>query len=103
MKKLNRVIQKIKNDYQEFKEDMYAEDPADVFDSAGKIFVINEIYYLLTDVYEFQQEEIATVLTFRGNILEQIYEEWLHTDYMHHDIFEDMITKTLQLLKEASK
>ena len=102
MKKLNRVIQKIENDYQEFKAAMYAEDSAEVFESAGKILTINEIYYLLTNSYEFSQEEIGTVLAFKGNILEQIYDEWLHTDCSYHDLIEDTIVKTLTLIKEGT-
>lgn len=99
MKKLNRAIQKIENDYQEFKAAMYAEDSVTVYENAYKIYCIYEIHDILTDSYDLSWNEIATILNFKGNILEQIYDEWLHTDYSHRDLFEDTITKTLNLLK----
>lgn len=101
MKMLNRVLQKIENDYQEFKASMFAEDVTAVFERAYKIFCIRDIYYVLTDSYKFSQDEISTILDFKGNILEQIYDEWLHTDYRQQDLFDDTIVKTLNLLKEA--
>ena len=101
MKKLNRAIQKIENDYQEFKTAMCAEDSVMVYENAYNISCIYEIYDILTDAYDFSWNEIATILNFKGNILEQIYDEWLHTDYSYRDLFEDTITKTLNLLKGA--
>lgn len=102
MKKLNRAIQKIENDYQEFKAAMYAEDSVTVYENAYKIFCIYEIHDILTDSYDFSCAEIATILDFKGNILERIYDEWLHDDYSyHHNLLEDTITKALNLLKGA--
>ena len=103
MKKLNRVIQKIENDYQEFKAAMYLEDAAVVYENAYKISCIYEIYDILRDSYDFSWEEIATILNFKGNILEQIYDEWLHDDYSYHrDLIDNTITKALKLLMGAS-
>lgn len=99
MKKLKRAFQKIENDYQEFKDSMLSENTEVVFENAYKIFCVNEIYYVLTNSYEYSRTDIHTVLNFKGNILEQIYDEWLHTDYSHQDLFDDTITKTLNLLK----
>ena len=100
MKKLNRVFQRVENDYQEFKAAMYAEDAAVVYENAYKISCIYEIYDILRDSYEFSSTEIATILDFKGNILEQIYDEWLHNDYSyHHNLLEDTITKALNLIK----
>lgn len=99
MKKLNMALQKIENDYQEFKTVMYAEDSVTVYENAYKIFCIYEIYDILSDSYDFSRAEITTILNFKGSILEQIYDEWLHNDYSHRDLFEDTITKTLNLLK----
>lgn len=101
MKKLNRAFQKIGNDYQEFKDSMLSENSEVVFEKAYKIFCVNEIYYVLTNTYEYSRTDIQTVLNFKGNILEQIYDEWLHTDYSHQDLFDDTISKTLRLLKGA--
>ena len=99
MKKLNRVFQKVENDYQEFKAAMCAEDAAVVYENAYKISCIYEIYDILRDSYDFSCAEIAAILNFKGNILEQIYDEWLHNDCSARNLFEDTITKALQLLK----
>ncbi len=102
MKKLNRVFQRVENDYQEFKAAMFAQDAAVVYENAYKISCIYEIYDILRDSYDFSCAEIATILDFKGNILEQIYDEWLHNDYSyHHNLLEDTITKALNLLKGA--
>ena len=101
MKKLNRVFQRIENDYLEFKDLMLSEDVTVVFERAYKIFCVNEIYYVLTNSYDFSRTDIHSVLNFKGNILEQIYDEWLHNDYSHQDLFDDTISKTLRLLKGA--
>lgn len=90
MKKLNRVFQRVENDYQEFKAAMFAQDSAVVYENAYKISCIYEIYDILRDSYDFSCAEIATILDFKGNILEQIYDEWLHDDYSyHHNLLED--------------
>ena len=102
MKKLNRVFQRVENDYQEFKAAMCSEDAEVVYENAYKISCIYEIYDILSDSYDFSCAEIATILGFKGNILEQIYDEWLHDDYRyHHNLLEDTITKALNLLKGA--
>lgn len=98
MKKLNRVYQKIENDYQEFKNTMLAQNPNVIFDRAYKIFCVNEIYAVLKDSYEFTVEDISAILDFKGNILEQIYDEWLHNDYTHQDVFYDTIFNTFSSL-----
>ena len=67
---------------------------------AYKISCIHEIYDILRDSYDFSCAEIATILDFKGNILEQIYDEWLHDEYSyHHNLLEDTITKALNLIK----
>ena len=100
MKKLNRVFQRVENDYREFKAAMFAQDSAVVYENAYKISCIYEIYDILRDSYDFSCAEIATILDFKGNILEQIYDEWLHNDCSARNLFEDTIAKALQLLKE---
>lgn len=100
MKKLNRVYQKIENDYQDFKNEMLAQDTGTVFDRAYKIFCINEIYHVLTNSYKYTVENVSVVLNFKGNILEQIYDEWLHNDYTHQDLFEDTIGRTFTLFRQ---
>lgn len=60
---------------EEFKAAMYAEDAAVVYENAYKISCIYEIYDILRDSYDFSCAEIATILDFKGNILEQIYDE----------------------------
>lgn len=102
MKKRNRAYQKIENDYQEFKNTMLVQEPSAVFDRAYKIFCINEIYAALKDSYELTAEDISAILDFRGNILEQIYDEWLHDGYTHQDLFIDTISNTFSMLRQKT-
>ena len=56
-----------------------------LYDRAYKIFSIEEIYLILINGYDFTEEMVNRILLFQGNILEQIYEEWIGTDYSHQD------------------
>ena len=98
MKKRNRVFQKIENDYAEFKEEMTQLSPEEVFEYAYKIYSITEIYYILTNSYDHSSADIKTVLNFKGNFLEQVYQEWLDVESSNQDEFEDVIERTINML-----
>lgn len=100
MKKRNRVIQKIENDHQEFIDEMLSLTPTEMLEYAYKIFCIEEIYIILMNGYEFSGEMISRILSFRGNILEQIYYEWAHVDFSHQEPFKDIIKHTFSRLPE---
>lgn len=97
MKKRNRVFQKIENDYAEFKEEMTYLSPEEVFEYAYKIYSITEIYYILTNAYNYTSADVKTVLNFKGNFLEQVYQEWIDLDSSNQDEFEDVISRTFSL------
>lgn len=99
MKKRNRVFQKIENDYAEFKEEMTQLSPEEVFEYAYKIYCITEFYYILTNAYNYTSADIKTVLNFKGNFLEQVYQEWIDIDSSNQDEFEDAIEDTLYLCR----
>ena len=98
MKKRNRVFQKIENDYKAFREEMSWLDPEEVFENAYKIYCITEFYYILTNTYDYTSETVALILNFKGNILEQIYDEWLSFDISNQDEFEYMIERRIKLI-----
>lgn len=97
MKKRNRVFQKIENDYKAFREEMSLLDPEEVFENAYKIYCITEFYYILTNSYDYTSETVALILNFKGNILEQIYDEWLSFDTSNQEEFEYMIERRIKL------
>ena len=98
MKKRNRVFQKIENDYAEFKEEMTQLSPEEVFEYAYKIYCITEFYYILTNAYNYSSDDVKTVLNFKGNFLEQVYQEWIDIDLSNQDAFEYVIDKTVNML-----
>lgn len=100
MKGMNSVIQKIEYDHDKFIQEMLSLTPAVMYEYAYKIFCIEEIYIILMNGYEFTEEMIERILSFRGNILEQIYYEWIHVDYSHQDAFKDIIRITFAKLPE---
>ncbi len=99
MKKRNRVFQKIENDYAEFKEEMTYLSPEEVFEYAYKIYCITEIYYILTNAYNYSSADVKTVLNFKGNFLEQVYQEWIDVDSSNQEVFEDVIDITIKIVK----
>ena len=100
MKMQECVFDKIEDAYNEFKEEMLKEDPEEIFEKAYKISIITEIFDVLFDAYEFSPHEI--VLEFKGNILEQFYDEWLkHEDGFRSEIAE-CIDKNFASLRQAA-
>lgn len=92
----DKAIHKIEQDYDEFRNEMFGLPSMDVFNSAYKIFVIHEIYMKLTSEYKFTQKMLKNIVLFRGNILEQIYDEWVSSDYSHQEQIEYIIRNTLK-------
>ncbi len=87
MKKLNRAMQKLENNYVEFRESMIKFDSNDVYDFAYKIYCIEEIYEFLTCQCELTNEMIRGILEHKGNILLYIYSQWLDYETSQYDEF----------------
>lgn len=66
-----------------------------------KISIITEIFDILFDSYEFTPHEAEIVLEFKGNILEQVYDEWLKSDNGIRENVEQSIDKTFILLGQV--
>ena len=60
-----------------------------------------EIFDILFDSYEFTPHEAEIVLEFKGNILEQVYDEWLKSDNGIREDVEQSIDKTFVLLGQV--
>ncbi len=95
------VSDKIEDAYNEFKEEMLKKDPEEIFEKAYKISIITEIFDILFDSYEFTPHEAEIVLEFKGNILEQVYDEWLKYDNGIREDVEQSIDKTFVLLGQV--
>ena len=102
MKKQNRVLRKIDNAYDEFKCGMVQHDSNDVYDFAYKIHCIEEIYTILINGYPFDEGVVKAILNFKGNILEQIYAEWLEVDITEGNVFGDIIETAFKNLCKAA-
>lgn len=100
MNRIDQVLQKIDDAYTSFKNDMLSLPPSELYDRAYKIFSIEEIYLILANDYDFTEEMTNRILLFQGNVLEQIYEEWIGTEYSHQDAFREVIKETLLALPE---
>lgn len=98
MKIQKRVCNKIKKAFNEFRKEMLKKDSEEIFEEAYKIACIKEIYDILYDAYEFTQHEAEIILEFKGNILEQVYDEWLKCDNGWREDFEQSIDRTLVFL-----
>lgn len=101
MEKLDRVYQRIDRDYEEFKNEIISKPSEEVYENAYKIFSVNEFHGILSSAEGFTDEQSDCILKFKGNILEQIYDEWLRVDFTHQDVFEDVINNCFDILKEV--
>ena len=98
-----RAIHKIEQDYDDFRNEMFSLEPKELYRKAYKIFIINEIYSILTSEYKFTQKMCKNIILFKGNILEQLYYEWLDTDYSHQEQLEYVVRDGLKGLQKAVK
>ena len=57
----------------------------------------------LLDAYEFTAKEVKTILAFKGNILEQMYEEWIYGDYSTREEYDYIIDSALSGLERSVK
>ena len=101
MKKRNRVYQKIENAFKEFEKEMLSMTAEEIYEKAYKISYIKELYEFLLDAYEFSEIEFKTILEFKGNILEQMYEEWIYGDYSMREEYDCIIDSALLGLQKA--
>lgn len=92
LKKKNRALRKVNKAYEEFKEKMLALDSKDIYKNAYKIYIMNEILMTLESEYEFSEKVIKNILGFKGNILEQIYQEWIDSSYIDETMISEIIT-----------
>ena len=76
-------------------------DKEEIFEKAYKISIITEIFDILFDSYEFTPHDAEIVLEFKGNILEQVYDEWLKSDNGIREDVEQSIDKTFVLLGQV--
>lgn len=97
------VFDKIEDAYNKFKEEMLKKDPEEIFEKACKISIITEIFDILFDFYEFSPHEAEIVLGFKGNILEQVYDEWLKSDNGIREDLESSIKRTLVMSDKVVK
>ena len=95
------VFDKKEEAYNEFKEEILKKDPEEIFEKTYKIYIITEIFDILFDSYEFTPHEAEIILEFKGNILEQVYDEWLKSDNGIREDVEQSIDKTFVLLGQV--
>ena len=103
MKKRNRVYQKIENDFKKFEDEMLSMSAEEIYEKAYKISYIKELYDFLIEEYELSEKDVKTILTFKGNILEQMYEEWIYGDYSTREEYDCIIDSALFGLQKAVK
>ena len=94
--------QKLQNVYyDDFRNEMYDLSQQELYTKAYKIFIITEIFMMLTSEYKFTQKMLKNIVLFKGNILEQLYDEWLDTDYSHQEELEYIVRDSLKGLHKA--
>lgn len=98
-----RIIQKVEKDYDEFKQAILEKSDYEIFDLACKIFYIGEIRIILTSQGEYTDEETDVILNFGGNILEQIYDEWIGSSHTGTDGLEEIIDDAISGLCNRKK
>lgn len=98
-----RVLHKINAAYDEFRQEMFDMSASEVYEYAYKIYTINEIYTILQNGYSFSPKVAQSILAFEGNILEQLYLEWIECDYSRMEELYISISDSLKILPNTTK
>ena len=98
-----KAIHKIEQDYDKFRSEMFSLPSNELYSNAYKISLITELYSILTVENKLSQKMLKNIVLFKGNILEQLYDEWLDTDYSHQEELEYIVRDSLKGLQKAVK
>lgn len=98
-----KLTDKVQKELSAFREEMQGKPPQEIYDAAYQIALKNDIAECLSGTDYSPQA--AKALMKSSNLLQEIYEEWLATDYshmedLHHTIadFKDYMVKTEKIL-----
>ena len=101
---LNRELaKKVQREFDEFRKDILTQNPQEIYDSACQIVLKSDIAECFSKPNYSPQASKALMKS--PNLLQDIYEEWLETDYSHTEElsctvtdFKNYMIKTEKLL-----
>lgn len=98
-----KLTEKIQRELADFREDILSKSPQAVYDAAYQIILKSDIAECFSDADYSPQA--AKALLKSPNLLNDVYAEWLETDYSHMDDlrqtiadFKDYMVKTEKIL-----
>ncbi len=98
-----RLTAKVQQELSAYREEMLNKPPQDIYDAAYQITIKSDIAECISNTNYSPQA--AKALLKSPNLLQEIYDEWLETDYSHmEDLsqtvtdFKDYMVKTEKLL-----
>ena len=68
---------KVNNELEEFKNEWLAKSKEELFYNAYKLSIVQDFEYLTFD--DLEEEKIETLLE-QDNVIDFLFEEWMHTD-----------------------
>lgn len=81
---LNRKLtEKVQRELADFRADILCKSPQEVYDSAYQIALKNDISECFLDT-DYSPQAVKALMK-STNLLDDIYQEWLGTDYPHMD------------------
>ena len=98
-----KLAEKVERELADFREDILSKSPQEVYDAAYQIILKNDIAECFSEADYSPQA--AKALLKSPNLLNDIYAEWIETDYSHmEDLrqtiadFKDYMVKTEKIL-----
>lgn len=107
--KLNQKLNdKVQQELSSFQEEMLSRSPQEIFDAAYQITIKNDIVECILN--KDYSPQAARALMKSPNLLQEVYEEWLETDYSHMEdlnrtvtVFKNYMVKTEKILSEKER
>lgn len=96
-----RLTAKVQQELSTYREEMLNKPPQDIYDAAYQITIKSDIAECISNTNYSPQA--AKALLKSPNLLQEIYDEWLETDYSHMEDLSQTITDFKDYMVKTEK
>lgn len=96
-----RLTDKVQRELSAFQEEMLGKPPQEIYDAAYQIALKNDIAECFSETDYSPQA--AKALLKSPNLLQEVYDEWLETDYTHMEDLRQTITDFKDYMVKTEK
>lgn len=96
-----RLNDKVQQELSDFRKEMLNKSPQEIFNAAYQIFIKNDIAECIINT-DYSPQAVRALLK-SPDLLQEIYEEWIETDYSHMENLRQTITDFKSYMVKTEK